>query len=260
MEVTLDLISDLNIINSLDWEGQPESLICLVAGNVSSDREVVYQTLRHLGQQYKHVFYVDGPNDHAWNMDDIAWSYIDLVDQVEEMDNVTFLHNQICMLGKLAIVPVNGWFSFDFNINFEKEQQFMWMKENGYRVQSIDDVDRIKSYGISDVRYLERTIQKIQDMKEIDEIVVVSSTVPDVSFVNHDSTLQDTPLINLMGNSYLMSAVKADVNKKISTWCFGSYSSCTDEIRNGIRFVSNPRGLTHDLGSWPTYHPKRISL
>jgi len=259
METSFDLISDLNIVDPLDWEGQPESLMCIVAGNISPDREVLVDTLKHLSQQYKHVFFSDGPYDHRWDMDDVPWSYVDLVHRIEEMENVSFLHNQVCILNGIAIVPVNGWYSFDFNIEYDLDYQHRWMKENDYCNRE-EDVMRIMSYGLSDARYLDKTIQKMQTMDDVKEIFVVSATVPDRRFVEHDTTLQDTPLMNLMGNSHLIKALEMDEKKKISTWMFGTYPHPTDEIVNGIRFVSNPRGLGHDVLSWPSYHPKRIQV
>jgi|14_taG_2_1085336.scaffolds.fasta_scaffold05416_5 hypothetical protein len=259
MEVTFDLISDLNIIHSLDWEGQPESLMCIVAGNISEDRVVLTQTLEHLAGQYKHVFFVDGPKDHKWEMDNLPWSFIDIVNTTEPMKNVTYLHNQVCILDGKAIVPVNGWYSLDFNPEFEIEQQFQWMKENGY-VNTIDDVMRLMSYGASDVRYLYKTIQKMQEMDSVKEIIIVSSVVPDVGFVEHDTALKDTPMINLMGNSQLINCLEADVEKKVSTWMFGTYQNPTDQIKNNIRFVSNPKGLPSEYDVSHTYHPKRIQV
>jgi hypothetical protein len=259
MEMTIDLISDLNIIDSFNWEGQPESLMCIVAGNISNDRECVIESLTHLSEQYKHVFFIDGPNEHIWNMDDISWSYIDLVDRVEAIENVTYLHNQVCILNGVAIVPVNGWYSFDFNPEFDLDQQFMWMKEQGL-CQRIEDVMKILSYGLSDCRYLETTIRKMQDMNDVTEIVVVTATAPDKRFVEHDSALQDTPLMNLQGNGHLIKCLESDTKGKVSTWMFGTYLHADDEIISGVRFVSNPRGLPQDKLSWPGYHPKRVSV
>lgn len=260
METSFDLISDLNIIDPLDWEGQPESLMCIVAGNISPDRAVLIDTLKHLSQHYKHVFFNDGPNDHRWeNIDDLPWSFVDLVNQIEEIENVSYLHNQVCILNGVAIVPVNGWYSFDFNSGFDLDYQWQWMKENNY-CHRIEDVMRLMSYGLSDARYLDKTIQKMQTMDDVKEILVVSATAPDRRFVEHDTMLQDTPLINIMGNSHLSKALEMDEKKKISTWMFGTYTHPTDEIVNGVRFVSNPRGIAEDLASWPSYHPKRIQV
>jgi len=66
--------------------------------------------------------------------------------------------------------------------------------------------------------------------------------------------------MNLQGNSHLIKALEVDTKKKISTWMFGTYPHGDDEIINGVRFVSNPRGIAEDFASWATYHPKRIDL
>ena len=57
-----------------------------------------------------------------------------------------------------------------------------------------------------------------------------------------------------------MNCLEADVKKKVSTWMFGTYQNPTDQIKNNIRFVSNPRGLPEDFDTTGTYHPKRIQV
>ena len=73
-QLGFDLINDLNIIYDLDWEGQPTSLSCVVAGNISQDRNVLLETLKHLSQCYKTVFYIDGHLDHRGQLMDISGS------------------------------------------------------------------------------------------------------------------------------------------------------------------------------------------
>jgi len=97
-------------------------------------------------------------------------------------------------------------------------------------------------------------------MNDVTEIVVVTATAPDKRFVEHDSALQDTPLMNLQGNSHLIKCLESDTKGKVSTWMFGTYLHADDEIISGVRFVSNPRGLPQDKLSWPGYHPKRVSV
>ena len=87
-----------------------------------------------------------------------------------------------------------------------------------------------------------------------DEIVIMSSTCPDLDLIKHDSALQDTPKINLMGNTYLKKALSKDVNKKVSTWMFGTYPHAINEIRDGIRWISNPKADNF------VYNPKPIQV
>ncbi len=50
MEFSFDLISDLNIIHSLNWSGQPTSLLCVVAGNLAQVRSVLFESLKNVGK------------------------------------------------------------------------------------------------------------------------------------------------------------------------------------------------------------------
>ena len=55
MSFAFDLISDLHAEtwSEFDWTGQATSPYCVVAGDLARDREVVVNTLRHLGTCYQ---------------------------------------------------------------------------------------------------------------------------------------------------------------------------------------------------------------
>jgi len=250
---SLDLISDLNIVTPMDWSGQPLSLVCALAGNVSSDRPVLHETLDHLGRQYKQVFYIDGPYDHFWEWTDVDRSMYDLQEAVEQIENITLLHNQVLIMNRVAIICVNGWFSFDFNKDFDMAHMHQWMKEQKM-INQMEDAMHLMSLGLNDCAYLERTITKTTQLKTVDEIIIMSAVCPDVDLIKHDSTLQDTPRINLMGNNYLKKCLEKDTNKKVSTWMFGTYPHAVNEVRDGIRWVSNPKADNF------VYNPRPIQV
>ena len=81
MTFAFDLISDLHIEtwDSFDWVGQATSPYCVVAGDVCRDRTLLVDTLTHLGQCYPGgVFYIDGNDEHRYQMEEIGTSYYDL--------------------------------------------------------------------------------------------------------------------------------------------------------------------------------------
>ena len=250
---SIDLISDLNIVTPLDWSGQPQSLVCALAGNLSSDRPLLHESLLHLSRQYKQVFYIDGPYDHFWEWTDVDRSMYDLQEAVEGMDRVTMLHNQVLIMNKVAVICVNGWFSFDFNKGFDMPHMYQWMKEQKM-VNQMEDSMHLMSLGLNDCAYLERTLAKTTAMDTVDEIVIMTATCPDVDLIAHDLTLQDTPRMNLMGNNYLKKALDKDVNNKVTTWMFGTYPHAINEVRDGIRWVSNPKADNF------VYNPRPIQV
>jgi len=68
MSFAFDLISDLHVETWGDfiWTGQATSPYCVVAGDIARDRNVVIDALKHLGQCYQAVFYVDGNDEHRY--------------------------------------------------------------------------------------------------------------------------------------------------------------------------------------------------
>ena len=67
MSFSFDLISDLHLETwnkRFDWEGQPTSQICVVAGDISRDRALVIDALEQLSEAYNVVLYIDGNVEH----------------------------------------------------------------------------------------------------------------------------------------------------------------------------------------------------
>ncbi len=251
MEFTFDLISDLNIIDQLDWDNQPTSLFCVVAGNISVDRTILLDTLTHLSTHYKQVFYIDGPLDHHWQMADIYASYDNLIDSIKDIKNVVYCHNMICVINETAIISANGWWSFDWDDSFDDEQiqqhfAYTWHHHN---------MMNFLHYSLSDARYLRAGIEKLQAHEDINEIIVVTNTVPHKKLIEHDTKYSDNVAVNFLGNSMITDCLESDHLGKVSTWCFGNYPHAIDTEIDGVRYVSNPRGLQDQPWTKAVYYP-----
>ena len=257
MQMAFDLISDLNIIHSLDWEGQPTSLSCVVAGNISQDRHVLLETVEHLSKHYKTVFVIDGHLDHKGNLLEIANSYKELKRQMSQIENVVFLHDNVAIATDVAIVACNGWWTYDFDPQIDGDQAERLLKEDW----NCNDTELANIYALaySDARYLTTSIEKLQEYKEIKKIVIVTNTVPHPGLI-HDTDTRDSVRFNLLGNSLINQCILSDKRRLIDTWCFGHYHHPVDEIMSGIRFVSNPRYNLEDAWDRLPYNPKKIFI
>lgn len=257
MQLAFDLISDLNIIYDLNWEGQPTSLSCVVAGNVSRDRNVLFETLEHLGQQYKHVFYIDGSLDHRNQLADLNDSYKELAQQISKIDNVVFLQDNVAIADKVAIVACNGWWTYDFNSDVSDDQAEMFLRDEwGCNTNELASIYAM-AYG--DARYLTVSIERLQEIQEIEKIIVITNTVPLPQLI-HDTTTRDSIKFSILGNSLISQCLAADERNLIDTWCFGHYENSVDEIVAGVRFVSNPRRNLEDAWDKTPYNPKKIII
>lgn len=260
MQFVFDLISDLHVEtwDLFNWYGQATSPVCVVAGDVGRDRPTLLKTLRHLGQCYQAVFYIDGNDEHVDFLETLDASYADLADQIQKIPNVVYLQNNVIVVDGVAIVGTMGWWSFDFDLSIDSEQTRSWYRDKFNLSQQATDTIRQTALGES--LYMISSVKRLQTHQDVKKIVIVSHTVPDPALVAHDIDLTGSYRMNTMGNRYMLQALTADTEKKIHTWCFGHYHGSVDQIRSGVRFVNNCRGRGNTRYSQQVYYPRRIVI
>ena len=260
MTFAFDLISDLHVEtwDQFDWDGQPTSPYCVVAGDVSRDHEQVAQTLAHLSDCYAGVFYIDGNDEHRYQLEDLAGSYRSLKNKLKKLDGVVYLQDNVVIINGVAILATNGWWSYDFDTTIDYEESQVWYQEYTQSTQS--SADAITGIAYHDAAYLNSSIHKLQTHKEVKSIVIVSHTLPSARLCSHDTDLVNTARFNCMGNPHLQQVLDEDTENKIQVWAFGHYHRPVDRDFDGIRYVSNPRGRGNTPWSQPAYYPKRIEV
>jgi hypothetical protein len=261
MTFAFDLISDLHVetwSGKFDWTGKATAPYCVVAGDIAKDREIVIDTLRHLGQCYQAVFYIDGNDEHVNYYSDLADSYRNLARRIAKIPNVVYLQDNVIVIDGVAILGTNGWFGYDLDPRVDSLESALWF-QNKTHVTS----DVVKSVGLlstTDATYMVNSVHRLQTHLDVQKIVIVTHTVPRLDLIAHDIELEDTLRINTMGNAYMMDVLDADHGKKIHTWCFGHYHGSIDQVRNGIRFLNNCRGRQDTPYRQSVYHPRRIEI
>lgn len=260
MQFSFDLISDLHVETwpTFDWTYQATAPFCVVAGDVARDREILKQTLTHLGQCYQAVFYIDGNDEHRYNMENIGHSYRFLNRTLKNIKNIHFLQDNVVIIDGVAILATNGWWSFDLDPALDYDQTQQWFTE---KLQCISSVaDSVTGMAFNDANYIRNSISKLQTHQDVRAIVCVTHTVPGTWLVNHDLELVDTWRFNCLGNPHMQLALDEDTENKIKVWCFGHYHKPVDRDFAGIRFVNNPRGRGDTEWSQSVYYPKRITV
>lgn len=260
MQFSFDLISDLHVETwgEFDWTYQPTSPYCVVAGDVSRDRKVLAQTLRHLGECYQGVFFIDGNDEHRNYLENLGQSYRDLRRYVDKFKNVVFMQENVVVVNGVAFLAANGWWSFDMNPMIDREESITWCNQQ-YQTSS-GVAPQILSMALNDAAYLHHSIKKLQKHQDVKTIVIVSHTVPMSTLINHDLELDGHYRFNITGNPHLEAALDADSEGKIKTWCFGHYHKSIDRVINGVRYVNNCKGRANTPWAQSSYFPKRITL
>jgi len=260
MKHSIDLISDLYLTKDtvFTWNQIPTSLFCVVAGNISEDREVLKAALRHLGTCYRAVLFTDGPLEHIRTLSDLTQSYEQLIQDLAGIPNVTYLYNDIVVLGDTAFLATNGWWALNFAPLVDYPQAVQWVMDT-YNIPH-GAVEFIQSTSVDDASYLAHSISNLQRHNYVRKIIVITSTIPHYRLIEHDLELQRSHHVTTCGNSLLSSAAKIDTEHKISTWCFGSYSGQIDMVIDNIRYVNNAKGSKGSTGYKAVYYPLRIEF
>lgn len=260
MQFAFDLISDLHVEtwDKFNWEGQPTSPYCVVAGDVSRDPEIVMETLEHLGQQYAGVFYIDGNDEHRHYLDNISNSYQILNQALDGVKNVVYMQDNCVIINGVAIIATNGWWTYDFNPFIDVEQSQIWYESQTGVSSSV--ASSINGIAYHDAAYLINSVSRLQKQRDVKQIVIVSHTVPAPWIIEHDLDFTNNFRTNVMGNKHLNLALGEDTEGKIRAWCFGHYHKSVDQYHKGIRYICNPQGRGDTQWQQSPYFPKRIEI
>jgi hypothetical protein len=260
MEFSFDLISDLHVEtwDNFDWTGQATSPYCVIAGDVSQDRRRMVETLKHLGNCYQGVFFIDGNDEHRNYLEHLGQSYYELSKYVDKFKNVVFMQDNVVIVNGVAFVACNGWYSFSLNPKIDFNQTVSWFNAR-YGV-SASVAGTIASMALTDAAYLRNSIRKLQMHQDVKAIVIVTHTVPAPWLVEHDLELENHYRFNTTGNEHLQIALDEDSENKIKAWCFGHYHRSIDRQFENVRYVNNCRGRGNTPWSQSVYYPKRITI
>lgn len=227
----VDLISDLNLseTDQFDWTGKASSLFCVVAGNVSDDLTVLGNTLRHLSENYRGVFFIDGSLEHV-NLEDYESRILAIKELCDNIEGVVYMHNHVVILNGVAFLGINGWYG------------------NRKHLDTYEDLEYIERYLSEDVEYLSVSIKKLQSHQDVRKIVVVTNSMPS-EYLGFNS-----PKVTFKGHLKPAVGLIFDTNYKVSNWLFGTNDIEVDVVLADRRYVNNP------VVPGVLYFPKRIDV
>ena len=110
---------------------------------------------------------------------------------------------------------------------------------------------------MEDAAFLNNAVKTCSDDPSIKRIVVVTHTVPhrDLAWMPTSNNVLE---LGTQGSSFLEEVKSHDSNDKLKIWCFGHLHHAVDMTVDGVRYVSNPRGIPAHVGAQMIYYPKCI--
>jgi len=238
-----------------------DSRILIVAGDISDNIDLSLQYLNDISNQYDKVLFVDGNHEHASKYP-LLISTEDINQKVLALENpkLMYLPKNNYVIGKTVFLGFCGWWDYDS----ANEDSLLKAEEyfNGW-MPHLDNNDNkifcfnVMSNSIRQFSLLESQLNKYQCDPNIEQIVIVSHTVPLSKFAL-ESKGEISTACQLQSNAIKLLDGKYS---KISTWIFGHTHNQFDEFieQYNIRFIAQPRGRPEDFDRI-NYNLKQIKL
>lgn len=247
------------------WHNDRKSDILVMAGDSANSHEFARDVIVEASKFYKHVLFVDGNHEHYSNivnkrtvLRDMEWFNGQFTHRNKIVDNVTYLDGEnIFKIDKTLFIGVNGWYNFTFaRGNTFKEQWRAWQNNNNDSTCiRFGKKNKPHLLAMRQMNLLKNLVREAQDDDTVDEIVVVTHTLPtETAFGQFGNPSHPFfPLNGSFGNELMCGVWLADDAKKIKVWCFGHTHEQRDFFENDIHFMCNPRGYRsekkwHGLG------------
>ena len=250
------------------WHKDREYKVLVMAGDTSNEANLTGSVIVEAAAYYDHVIFVDGNHEnydctkfngkgkHGEELWKVTRNVDDIMDQfgrfADDRPNITYLDGERhVIIDGCLFVGANGWYDFAVPTELSYRKRLL-----SWRQQTNDDV-RIAFRGHTDdpkatanlARHQAKLIRKevawAQDQDDINEIVIVTHTVPDIKGVisvndaNHRNWYEANGGFH---NSEMPRVLAADSKKKITTWIFGHTHRPQDFRTKHVRFICNPRG------------------
>ena len=229
-----------------------DAKILVVAGDVSDDLELTIKYLNEISEYYEKILFVDGNHEHVTAYPEL-FSREEIYTKIRSK-KIIYLPKTPYRVKNTIFIGASGWWDYD---NFsseetEKNTEYFkyWIKKFS-RKQNIDFIMNVIERSTLEFNLLENLLKKYENNPTIDNIVIVTHTVPKREYCyleqHHTSATQH--------NTKFDKLLKY---KKISHWIFGHAHNSTDE-KNDIHFISNPRGRPEDYNRIE-YDVKQITV
>jgi len=251
-----DLISDLYLttMEGFSWQSKATSLYCIVAGNIATERNILFKFFEHIQDYYEMIFFIDGDLEHSCYEGNLEASYRNLTEGINSFEKVMFLHENIVIMNNATLIGANGWTTFDFTNKSTVSYTMDYLSETGLLTE--DYCNDVFKLAVSDQHYMYNSIEQCQKLDECIDLVLITNTVPCPDFINHNDDFDGTVLGDTTGNNGITGCLSRDKKGKVHTWIFGKFHEPLDYNINGLRYVSNPgKEIDPDI-----YFPKRIEI
>jgi DNA repair exonuclease SbcCD nuclease subunit len=197
----------------IDWEGiDNKSDILVVAGDVSDKLDISLKYLKSLRKYYSIILFIDGNHEHTDHYPELLSP-----SKIKPPEGIHYLRNQDYVIGRSVFIGTCGWWDYG-NYNDPKnltktiDAQKSYVKmlgKNKHRKLA----ENLILQSRDDYRYIIDKLEKYSKLSEIDEIIIVTHTVPKPEFTH-------IPVVEYNGQLEKISDQQLQ-EYGVSRWIFG---------------------------------------
>lgn len=220
----------------LNWNTMNvKSEILVVAGDVCDKLEFTVEYLKTLRKYYKQILFVDGNHEHTY-LKPKLYTRDYIASKFKGVRNIYYLPKEDVVIGKTVFVGVSGWWDYGCADNIKKCEDYLI--EN-YQNDNVRYAKRIITRAKEEADKLNKKIKRYENMEEINDIVVVTHTIPLPKFARN---------LHSEYNSFLkiLDLENRSSSSKIKRWVFGHVHDEYIDKKYGIIMMAHPRGRPSD--------------
>lgn len=228
----------------------------IVAGDVSDNIDITIEYLNELSNYYEKILFVDG-NHESVHKYPVLHSTEYIYERIKQFknDKIVYLPKNHFKINRYVFLGCCGWWDYcNKNINkIEENLSYFddWIPHFN-RNNNKQFIDSVIEKSEEEFDELKRWINIYENDNTIDNIIIVTHTVPNIYFCkNTDSSTEH--------NTKFSEFFEKNKYRKISHWIFGHLHDQFENEIDGIKLVANPRGRPEDYDR-EVYNFKTIKI
>lgn len=225
--------------------GKSTSDYLIVAGDISDSLEESINYLENISEYYKNILFVDGNHEHVCAYPKL-FENKNISDMIKN-NNIKYLSYEPFQINNTIFVGCCGWWDYN-NSNKDCKNKSLTYFDNWIphftKEDNLKFIENVIEKSIEEFNYLKSILDKYEKNDLIENIVIVTHTVPKKKYCNN---FTDNDIFGSFLTEYNTKYEELFKYKKISHWIFGHTHQVWYDINNNIQFICNPRGRPEDF-------------
>lgn len=228
--------------NNLSWE-KKDNTILIIAGDISDNIDLSIKFIDDISENYDKILFVDGNHEHVDLYPKLySMEYINQKIKKKENDKLIYLPCNDYIVNDTVFIGFCGWWNYNNYDSKEIKKSLDYFKnwiDNFTESDSRDFIYNVFAKSKYEYNELIFKLNKYHLNNNISNIVIVTHTQPDISFVNLEDLGSElnTKFENITSSKF----------PKIKYWIFGHTHAQHNTKKNNIEYICNPRGRPEDF-------------